>query len=730
MPEFLTPQEAVRRQLDALAKRAALEAMPEPVPLGGVGIPPKPKPVPIELGPNGKPDPIKYAAPYYDFVSNALYLVPLDAFEGETNTAAVPLNATAAADPDFPPGTLIISLWLPNYPPNHTVTLRTSVDGASREILGTFEDGHWFYELPWNGYPDTFQAWFVLNGTERMQGASLNVDKEYVGRRTLSAWRAKHAFPRPAIFGGNGDVVFSEDPASRFRHDISRLRTEDCFAEQNRFHASRGTATDYDVIVVGSGMAGGVVANELSNAGKRVLLLETGRAHFLTHVSNQMLNANGLLAAYRSNQIVKTGPKEFWDGANFVVGGRSIFWSGVIPRIMDFEYSFWPNEVATALRDTNQGGGGYYTKAEAMMRKADTLGEFTKRVIDYCAPKLTGMHVGELPFSFHQPNARTSKQWHPSSGMFNTADLLSDSREGFDPGHKYLSINTGHMAIELTHVNGRITGVVCEDLVGRRRVEYRGRFVVLAGGCIESAKLALASNLNDPSNLAGVGYTDHPTFTANPKDSKGDEYPWALTADSPFAGQEDEHAKLRFIPRAATMNDKGFYAEVTINPLFWHPRVADPAMGQGLANYPGGRGATVKFYTWSYLNDNNRITSRGPGQRAKLEYHGHGHPDIDATKGKQWTFKNKLMKVIDPNYDEKIDVDKGYGIGTIQHAVGSLRMASPLGPGVVDTNHKFLAYANLYVADGSVFPYVQTPNPSLTIVALALRLADHLKNIV
>ena len=34
---------------------------------------------------------------------------------------------------------------------------------------------------------------------------------------------------------------------------------------------------------------------------------------------------------------------------------------------------------------------------------------------------------------------------------------------------------------------------------------------------------------------------------------------------------------------------------------------------------------------------------------------------------------------------------------------------------------------NLFVSDGSLFPSSAAPNPTLTIVALALRLADHLK---
>ena len=62
-----------------------------------------------------------------------------------------------------------------------------------------------------------------------------------------------------------------------------------------------------------------------------------------------------------------------------------------------------------------------------------------------------------------------------------------------------------------------------------------------------------------------------------------------------------------------------------------------------------------------------------------------------------------------------------------KHHSGTTRMSDQPSTGVVDRNCKVHDIANLYVAGSSVFPTIGYANPTLTIIALALRLADHLK---
>ncbi len=61
------------------------------------------------------------------------------------------------------------------------------------------------------------------------------------------------------------------------------------------------------------------------------------------------------------------------------------------------------------------------------------------------------------------------------------------------------------------------------------------------------------------------------------------------------------------------------------------------------------------------------------------------------------------------------------------HQLGTTRMSRDPKRGVVDGDGRVHGMANLYVADGGVFPTVGFANPLLTIVALALRCADHLR---
>jgi choline dehydrogenase-like flavoprotein len=69
-------------------------------------------------------------------------------------------------------------------------------------------------------------------------------------------------------------------------------------------------------------------------------------------------------------------------------------------------------------------------------------------------------------------------------------------------------------------------------------------------------------------------------------------------------------------------------------------------------------------------------------------------------------------------------------VGGAWHHMGTTRMHTDPRKGVVDENCRVHGIANLFVAGSSVFPAVGHAHPTLTIVALALRLANHVKRVL
>ncbi|PKQ06444.1 MAG: GMC family oxidoreductase, partial [Alphaproteobacteria bacterium HGW-Alphaproteobacteria-11] len=81
------------------------------------------------------------------------------------------------------------------------------------------------------------------------------------------------------------------------------------------------------------------------------------------------------------------------------------------------------------------------------------------------------------------------------------------------------------------------------------------------------------------------------------------------------------------------------------------------------------------------------------------------------------------VRVLFPERDEWT-VAEGWG----NHHMGTTRMASDPKKGVADADCRVHGMSNLYIAGSSLYPTGGTVNPTLTLVALALRLTDHLKS--
>jgi choline dehydrogenase-like flavoprotein len=606
----------------------------------------------------------------------------------------------------------LVTLSTDTWAPNNLVTLRTSVDGWSRDIFGVYVDGAWRFALDRAVYPATFDAKFVLDRRWFMEGRDLHI---------VSGGDPRHDFVQEQVSFG------PHLPA--FRHGYDKFHSVESQFEQRTVRGRGRESELYDVIVIGSGMGGGVLADELSDAGVRTLVLEAGGLWFPLHTNE--VTGNWLPLAQRDhighfvNETVGGVKSRFQFGVHFNLGGRSVYWSGIIPRMREWEFrEGWPRSVRDYLIQPGAEGASGYDRAEQLVRKQVTGGPFQNEAIDHLKRALgEDFLVGPLPRSLHQPNLSPrgvlDNVLEKSTGVFSTADLLLDSASFVGgAGADNLAINLNHLAVGLETESNRVSAVVCQDLAGNEERRYRGRHVVLACGSIESPRLALDSGLRDPSGKIGRGLSDHTTWFYNPH---------PLVPEGSLLARPDGHAKMLVQHRRSTASAHPYNVEVLINPTYWDFRHADREVGLAEIKRRGKSWAEVRFIFDSPLDERNRIESRGPGRKLSIHVAPNEHAawfgdEVNA-------LRNEIFDAIGltgSNCPARNWVDKDWNhgnAGTVHHAGGSLRM-SPDGSGVVDEHLRFEAYDNLYCCDCSVWPSIPAANPSLTLVALALRLAD------
>jgi choline dehydrogenase-like flavoprotein len=575
------------------------------------------------------------------------------------------------------------------YAPNHVVTIRSSTGGWTNDTFGTYRDGAWefFFEIP--SLPPSLTFKFMLDGEHWMQGPDLNVPT-------------------------NVDHVFDESTlqfptaVNRFRHSYDNFQIDRTKLAQDG--VPRNTREDilYDVVVIGSGMGGGALADALSDAGIKTLVLEAGGLTLPTHMTNLPGDWTRTANHHKVGHFVNEPGSDFLPGVHLSLGGRSVYWSGLIPRMHDWELAFWPE----AVRDFLQQGG--YEPAETLLRKTKRLGPFQDQVVAHLKADLPDWQVEDLPRSVHQPFLNDAGQLESivqeSTGIFSTADLLLTSMGyGERAGRRNLTINLGHLVTSIDTDGTQATGVVCQDLLGNTTRRYRGKFIVVAAGSLESPRIAINSGLTDPGGKLGIGLTDHPAFFSAT---------YNIPNNSAFGGSK-RHAKVFLFKKTATFADHPFNVEVVVNPELWQVRNSD----DDLVPFPNPSKIKMTFSFASLLDDANRLSSPGLSQKLSVSVRRNsaGLPHFDAARAA----RNAILASL--NIPFTADEGMGYGNeGTVHHAGGTMRMSGNA-TGVVDTDLKFEAYDNLYCADPSVWPFIPAANPSLTLVALSLRLAEHLR---
>jgi hypothetical protein len=270
--------------------------------------------------------------------------------------------------------TFSVFLHTQSLRPNHQVTVRNATDGWERDIYGTYRDGAWVFEFERDRYPNQLEMKFLVDDTAWMSGANM----------VLAAASDHHLDDQSLQFPGVG---------LRTLHGYDNLRTQEAVLQQERIHSNLRSGVDYDVVVIGSGFGGGVLADALSDKGRNVLVLEAGSLIYPSHVTNLPGDWPALPGYHQVGHFLNQPGSGFLFGAQMNLGGRSVFWSGLIPRMRDWELGFWPAPIRSYLTS------GGYAAAEVTLRKRRTLGPFQNETVAKLRGRFPDYVVEDLPQS-------------------------------------------------------------------------------------------------------------------------------------------------------------------------------------------------------------------------------------------------------------------------------------------------------------------------------------------
>jgi choline dehydrogenase-like flavoprotein len=516
-------------------------------------------------------------------------------------------------------------------------------------------------------------------------------------------------------------------------------------------------ATHFDVIVVGSGAGGGTLAQRLAPTGKSILILERGE-----HVPREAVNWDPktvfLDRKYRTKeQWYDRRGKPFIPNTHYWVGGNTTFYGAALMRFRkgDFDEVTHSGGISPKWPISLADLAPYYTEAETLWKVHGTRGVDPTETGDeppYAFPALRhdpGIErlkshfetQGWRPFSLplgvdrDEPHPVTSPciRCQTCGGYPCLVKAKCDARtRAIEPLLDLANVTllTGRKVIRLeTDAQGKaVTEVVCETAQGEER--WTGDIVVLAAGAVNTAVILLGS-----ANAA------HPNGLANGSDQVGRNYAF--------------HTLTAMVSLTAAPVDSTFPKTLAVNDFYWK----DP---DGGFDYPMGHIQLLEYMTGQTLEGQvsdwlppalvpnifmNAVAHRllsfllisedlpMPDNRVKLGPNGHitleyVHNNLDGHDRLVRKLHQALEGFVDhahPFSQHHVEMDSLLPLYGTAHQVGTTRFGSDPKSSVLDPFCKAHELDNLYVVDSSFFVSAAAVNPTLTIVANAMRVGDHLK---
>lgn len=507
---------------------------------------------------------------------------------------------------------------------------------------------------------------------------------------------------------------------------------------------------DWQVIVIGAGMGGGIAARALAEAGLRVLVLEQGRAGHRreeTPIDSGLADpvARAVRGLWPTPLQARLGAAEIETFAPLGagVGGSSVFYAATLERPSRHDIDDLPERPhpAGGWPVSHAELAPWLDRAEAMLEVAgepDPLAESSGAALRPPAPpgpvdeavrarlERNGLHPYRLHAAIrHLPGCRACL------GRKCPRACKMDGRSaGIEP-----ALATGNAAL--------VTGCEVTALIGEGRVEalevrHEGQrrrisapHVVLAAGALGSARLLLASaqegqpqGFANASGLVGRGLMFHlnEMIAVWPPGAAGG--PSKALGFRDLAWHEGERlGMVQAMGIEAGFGEILHHLRLGLARRTWLARLpgVDPALGlaAGWAEKLLGRAQVFVGLLEDLPYEHNRVllAPEAPGGM-RIEYD--FAPELLA---RRQLFRRAMRRA----FRGWPRMFLGHGPEpNLGHPSGTLRMGHAPGTSVVDSFGRAHEAPNLHVADASVFAGSMGVNPSLTIAALALRMADRL----
>jgi choline dehydrogenase-like flavoprotein len=515
----------------------------------------------------------------------------------------------------------------------------------------------------------------------------------------------------------------------------------------------------YDVVVIGTGAGGGTLAHCLAPSGKRVLMLERG-GYLPRERDNWDSTAVFVKGRYRAPELWfdKHGTS-FPPEVNYYVGGNTKFYGAALFRLRpeDFGELRHHGGVSPAWPIRYEDLEPYYSWAEHLYLVHGQHGEDPwegETSAQYAYPPVRhepriqqlsddlekqGLHP------FHLPIGVNLRQDEHGGATHGSVCIRCDRVDGFpclvrakadaevicvDPAlrHDNVSLVTGaHVQRLDTDPSGRTVTAVVARLSDGSTTRVTADIVVVSAGAVNSAVLLLRSasdrhpdGLANSSGVVGRHYMRHNNLAlmAVSREPNPTRFQKTLALHDWYLGSDDFDYPLGGVQ----LLGKSDAEQIRANAPHWAGRVSPELPFEMLAHH------AVDFWLCGEdlpLPDNRVTLDRDGGihlaldEKNNLEGLTRLRHQLQKRLGDLGMHEHHLMH-------HSIYMHKGMPIGATAHQAGTARFGTDPATSVLDVNCKAHELDNLYLVDTSFFCSIGAVNPSLTVMANALRVGDHL----